>query len=204
MLPFHRRTNGRQPSKTIETNGCLTPKPSKNHWTQWLSLTIPFNGDGAFQNHWNFAMVAKCGPKSPKSFDYAFSLQNGLVTLKWSGGFIYPLSLSSSAFVRKWDMSRLQAFLGLSNGPKPLLTIVPEFGETIEKPSIAMVNQWKNIQWWWLRGSKTIEKPLIAMVPPKKFITIPSLWKNDHRWSLFVMVWSTGTGRTGKGTVKPS
>jgi len=31
MLPFHRRTNGRQPSKTIETNGCLTPKPSKNH-----------------------------------------------------------------------------------------------------------------------------------------------------------------------------
>ena len=30
MLPFHHRTNGRQPSKTIETNGCLTPKPSKN------------------------------------------------------------------------------------------------------------------------------------------------------------------------------
>ena len=86
-------------------------------------------------------MVAKCGPKSPKSFDYAFSLQNGLVTLKLYGGFISPLSLSSSAFVRKWDMSRLQAFLGLSNGPKPLLTIVPEFGETIEKPLIAMVNQ---------------------------------------------------------------
>ena len=128
--------------------------------------------------------IEKCGPKSPKSFDYAFSLQNGLVTLKWSGGLIYPLSLSSSASVRKWDMSRLQAFLGLSIGPKPLLTIVPEFGETIEKTSIAMVNQWKNIQWWWLRGSKTIEKPLIAMVPPKKFITIPSLWKNDHRWSL--------------------
>ena len=146
-----------------------------NHSIQWW---------WCLSNHWNFAMVAKCGPKSPKSFDYAFSLQNGLVTLKWSGGFIYPLSLSSSAFVRKWDMLRLQAFLGLSIGPKPLLTIVPEFGETIEKPSIAMVNQWKNIQWWWLRGSKTIEKPLIAMVPPKKFITIPSLWKNDHRWSL--------------------
>ena len=30
-LPFHRRTNGAQPSKTIVTNGCLTPKPSKNH-----------------------------------------------------------------------------------------------------------------------------------------------------------------------------
>ena len=91
----------------------------------------------------NFAMVAKWGPKSPKRLDYVFSLQNCLVTLKWSGGFIYSLSLSSSAFVRKWAMSQLQAFLGLSNGPKPLLTIVPEFGETIEKPSIAMVNRWK-------------------------------------------------------------
>ena len=47
-----------------------------------------------------------------------------------------------------------------------------------------MVPQWKNIQWWWFSGSKTIEKPLIAMVPSKKIITIPSLWKNDHRWSL--------------------
>ena len=132
----------------------------------------------------NFAMVAKWGPKSPKRLDYVFSLQNCLVTLKWSGGFIYSLSLSSSAFVRKWAMSQLQAFLGLSNGPKPLLTIVPEFGETIEKPSIAMVNRWKNIQWWWLRGNKTIEKPSMAMVPHKIFITIPSLSKNDHRWSL--------------------
>ena len=150
MLPFHRPTNGRQPSKTIKTNGCLTPKPSKNHWTQWLPLTIPFNGDGAFQNHWNFAMVAKRGPKCPKTFDYAFSLQNGLLTLKWSGGFIYALSLSSSAFVRKWDMSRLQAFLGLSIEPKPLLTIVPEFrgnhwktidsnGQSVKKHSMVMV-----------------------------------------------------------------
>ena len=29
--PFHRRTNGAQPSKTIVTNGCLIPKPSENH-----------------------------------------------------------------------------------------------------------------------------------------------------------------------------
>ena len=83
-------------------------------------------------------MVAKRGPKSPNSFDSVLSLQNGLETRKWSGGFIYLLSLS---FVRKWDMWLLRAFLSLSNGPKPLLTIVPEFGETIEKPSIAMVNQ---------------------------------------------------------------
>ena len=57
--------------------------------------------------------------------------------------------------------------------------------KTIEKPLMSMVNQWKNIQWWWFSGNKTIEKPLIAMVPSKKFITIPSLWKYDHRWSLF-------------------
>ena len=48
----------------------------------------------------------------------------------------------------------------------------------------------KNIQWWWFSGSKTIEKPLIAMVPSKKIITIPSLWKNDHRWSLQWICWS--------------
>ena len=37
---------------------------------------------------------------------------------------------------------------------------------------------------WWSSGIKTIEKPSIAMVPSKKIITIPSLWKNYHRWSL--------------------
>ena len=48
------------------------------------------------------------------------------------------------------------------------------------------VNGWseKNIQWWWSSYGKTIEKPSMAMVPWKKNITIPSLWKNDHRWSL--------------------
>ena len=43
--------------KTIDPNG--------------FTLTIPFNGDGAFENHWNLAMVAKCGPES---VDFVFSL----------------------------------------------------------------------------------------------------------------------------------
>ena len=47
------------------SNGCLTPKPSENHWSQWLPSTIPFNGDGNFENHWKFAMVAKECAKSP-------------------------------------------------------------------------------------------------------------------------------------------
>ena len=72
--------------------------------------------------------------------------------------------------------------------------------ETIEKPSMSMVNQWKNIQWWWFSGSKTIEKPLIAMVPSKKVITIPSLWKNYHRRSLGNLlprgnIWGTTQGK---------
>ena len=58
------------------------------------------------------------------------------------------------------------------------------FGKTIEKPSMSMVNLGKNIQWWWSGGSKTIEKPSKAMVPRKKNITIPSSWKNYHRRSL--------------------
>ena len=59
-----------------------------------------------------------------------------------------------------------------------------KFVKTIEKPSLSMVNLRKNIQWWWSSGSKTIEKPSKAMVPQKKIITIPSSWKNYHRWSL--------------------
>ena len=36
-------------------------KTIEYHWYQWLPLTIPFNGDGAFENHWYLAMVAKNG-----------------------------------------------------------------------------------------------------------------------------------------------
>ena len=36
-LPSHRWTNSWQPLKNIVTNGWLTEKPSKNHWSQWLS-----------------------------------------------------------------------------------------------------------------------------------------------------------------------
>ena len=54
---------------------------------------------------------------------------------------------------------------------KPSITIAPEFGKTIEKPLISMVDLYKNIQWWWSRDGKTIEKPSMAMVPWR---TLPS------------------------------
>ena len=63
-----------------------------------------------------FSTVAISGPKGPNSFDLVFTLQNGVggnSGMTW--GFIYLLSLSSSAFVTKWDMWRLQGFLGLLN-----------------------------------------------------------------------------------------
>ena len=47
--------------KTIVTNGCLTPKPSKNHEYQWLPQTILFNADGAFENHRKISMVKRLG-----------------------------------------------------------------------------------------------------------------------------------------------
>ena len=37
----------------------------ENHRYQWLPSTILFNGDGNFENHWKFAMVAKEWAKSP-------------------------------------------------------------------------------------------------------------------------------------------
>ena len=39
------------------TDGWGTQKPSENHWTPWLPPTIPFNGDGCFENHRKNAMV---------------------------------------------------------------------------------------------------------------------------------------------------
>ena len=44
-----------------------------------VAQIIPFNGDGSFENHWNFAMVAKRGPKSPNSFDSVLSFQKEVV-----------------------------------------------------------------------------------------------------------------------------
>ena len=68
---------------------------------------------------------------------------------------------------------------------KPSLTIVLKISKTIEKPSKPMVGPSKNIQWWWSNGIKTIEKPLKSMVAWKKTLTIPSLWKIDHRCGLY-------------------
>ena len=67
---------------------------------------------------------------------------------------------------------------------KPSLTIALKISKTIEKPSKPMVGPSKNIQWWWSNGIKTIEKPLKSMVAWKKTLTIPSLWKIDHRRGL--------------------
>ena len=39
--------------KTIETNGWMTPKPSKNHWKQWCGGWKSVNGNGwATQKPW--------------------------------------------------------------------------------------------------------------------------------------------------------
>ena len=119
--------------KTIEPNG--------------FTLTIPFNGDGAFENHWNLAMVAKCGAKS---VDFVVSLQNGPGTLKWSEDFIHTLSLFIKCVCPKMGSLAILSFLGLLNRPKPSLTIVPEFvenhwktidvnGQSVKKHSMVMV-----------------------------------------------------------------
>ena len=61
-LPSHHWTNGWQPLKNIVTNGWLTEKPSKNHWSQWLSRYHSINGNGHLKNHWFFAMVVNFLP----------------------------------------------------------------------------------------------------------------------------------------------
>ena len=49
-IASHRLTDGGQPFGG-------TQKPSENHRTRWLPPTIPFNGDGCFENHRKNAMV---------------------------------------------------------------------------------------------------------------------------------------------------
>ena len=92
---------------------------------------------------------------------------------------------SKFAFVRKlilrtfcnWTSKQLLT-------SKPSLTIALKILKTIEKPLTPMVGPSKNIQWWWSNVAKTIEKPLTSMVAWKKTLTIPSLWKIDHRRGL--------------------
>ena len=47
-LPSHCWTNGWQPLKNIVTNGWLTEKPSKNHWSHWLNRYHSINANGHF------------------------------------------------------------------------------------------------------------------------------------------------------------
>ena len=47
MVDNHRKLSGH--------NGWETQKPTENHQTRWLPPTIPFNGDGCFENHWKTA-----------------------------------------------------------------------------------------------------------------------------------------------------
>ena len=162
--PFHRRTNGAQPSKTIFTNGYLTWKPSENHWSQWLPSTIPFNGDCNFENHWKFAMVAKECAKSPTNTTTNFKLKKILSFRVY----LHLKCISSSWSRVSLKISREHLFFRFLSRSKLSLTIAPEFGKTIGKPSISMVDLYKNIQWWWSRAGKTIEKPSMAMVPWKK------------------------------------
>ena len=67
---------------------------------------------------------------------------------------------------------------------KPSLTIAIKISKTIEKPLKPMVGPSKNIQWWWSNDIKTIKKPLKSIVAWNKTLTIPLLWKIDHRCGL--------------------
>ena len=81
MLPFHRWTNGGQPSKNHRYQWLADPKPSKNHRFQWLPLTILFNGDGASEKHCKFSMAAKTGCKSPTTTTTNFRSEKRIIQL---------------------------------------------------------------------------------------------------------------------------
>ena len=98
--------------------------------------------------------------------------------------------IKNLCFVVNWFYTLLR-FNGTSKSSltsKPSLTIALKILKTIEKPLKPMVGPSKNIQWWWSNVVKTIEKPLTSMVAWKKTLTIPSLWKIDHRCGLICII----------------
>ena len=101
-------------------------------------------------------------------------------------GFSFTCSAQNLCFDVNWfyALLRFNCTSKPSLTSKPLLTIALKILKTIEKPLIPMVGPSKNIQWWWSNVVKTIEKPLKSMVAWKKTLTIPSLWKIDHRSGL--------------------
>ena len=101
--------------------------------------------------------------------------------------FIY-MFCSKFAFFGNWFHAhfRCNGTSKPSLTPKPSLTIALKILKTIEKPLTPMVGPSKNIQWRWCNSVKTIERPLKSMVAWKKTLTIPSLWKIDHRCGLSV------------------
>ena len=104
-----------------------------------------------------------------------------MVHIKWTLWILIYVVCTKFVFCRKLILKALFRFNGTS---KPSLTIALKILKTIEKPLIPMVGPSKNIQWWWSNVVKTIEKPLKSMVAWKKTLTIPSLWKIDHRSGL--------------------
>ena len=103
-------------------------------------------------------------------------------------GFSFTCSAQNLCFDVNWfyALLRFNCTSKPSLTSKPLLTIALKILKTIEKPLIPMVGPSKNIQWWWSNVVKTIEKPLKSMVAWKKTLTIPSLWKIDHRHGLIM------------------
>ena len=95
------KTNGPEPSKTIESNGSKI----KNHWKtiggNGQTAKKTFNGDGLLKNHWQFAMVSSkllkftMVSKKPNELDKGpFKKQYTLKRMELSFGHNYNLDLA--------------------------------------------------------------------------------------------------------------
>ena len=109
----------------------------------------------------------------------------------------FTCSDQNLCFVVNWFYTLLR-FNGTSKSSltsKPSLTIALKILKTIEKPLKPVVGPSKNIQWWWSSVVKTIKKPLTSNGGLKKTLTIPSLWKIDHRCGLKPIIVKKSLGR---------
>ena len=189
MVRNHRKTLKAmvEKSKTIEKPLMAMVRPPKNiQW--WWSPQKPLEiCNGLFKT---IEIYNYCKSKCWETFSLLYCV---IFTLKWCKESIYMVHIKWTLWILIYVVCKkyvfcckliLKALFRFNGTSKPSLTIALKILKTIEKPLIPMVGPSKNIQWWWSNVVKTIEKPLKSMVAWKKTLTIPSLWKIDHRHGL--------------------
>ena len=156
-------------------------RPPKKHSMVMVSSKTIENLQWSLQNHWNLQWFPK------KHWTCQWSSQINILLKQLNYPVVTFTILIWLCCSKVYCQSSL-IFIAAHCSYKPNQNHCWPLPSKFWKPSKNHWFQWldpqKNIQWWWSNVVKTIKKPLSSMVAWKKTLTIPSLWKIDHRRGL--------------------